>query len=426
MFDYYRKLSVLVRFLLFGLFLSLLVFFELFFSDYFRETSCTAIKFIQSNIGKCFLEVAKIATRLTAEEFCTMCIMLVFNFSTTYKVFILLFTLYLSSLFSCCLKIITFGNFPFLDEPEIIPMIQSASWPDPPETSVRIASFYLVLFKITFDSSRYYYSNFSKLIGMTFIVIMSAIVTFTKIALGANHINQAIFGYLVGLLIYVLVIHVFKLNGEDVKQFSYLLKINVLGVILVVLCLVALQVTAVFVFSDETLFSQRIKDIYAKHNLEICPTSMLNKQLLINITSQLSIIGYMIGIKAHFYLLFKENEENYLNYHFSKVENEDKSMLSEFSEEMRTRWNHSSSFISLIRLIVVLIFSYVLFETPLLVKWCSVPFVVTVVLKQNLSYFFSNLCLGYLYLILFRTFKLTNVSLVNMPIEEVEALSQIF
>ena len=353
-------------------------------------------------------------------------ITIIFNFFTSYDCFILTNILSVDYIITFCLKMIykkaNNGN----DENKIIIFYCGYGWGFPSEECILMVSFYLSLWKIISKLS--INSNPSQktikfLILLSFIILI-IIFSFGILLMGYYYLSHIFFSILTGLIIYLIILESNFINLLNGKEFINFIKDKFIQYI----------IGNLIIFIILSIF-YIIEKLNIKNDKKIC-TTIDNTKIFFKCGKSSYIDGSYsfvilflgnifaaIGVKLDIQLIYNGNESNYHQFNFPQewdeiIDNKSRGSRDSLAESIiitkETLWNKTTLFISLLRLIIVLLFFGL----------CFIPYVLIDLTNSNIfTIYFIKFLLPqiFLYLGIFCYFKpiLKLMKLTNFTLESI-------
>lgn len=167
---------------------------------------------LQKNLSNNILLFFKYLTTFGCEYFIVISLIITFLLFSLIQTFIFFFGLTLCIYIQSFMKIIYGDSRPFLENQELFKGVCDGGFGNP--SGHAIVSFYSYLLLLYYIINHKYF-NEKKIfkIALTLLFwIMLFLVIISRIILGLHSINQIIYGSFLGLLIFIIIIHVFKLD----------------------------------------------------------------------------------------------------------------------------------------------------------------------------------------------------------------------
>lgn len=342
-------------------------------------------------------------------------IFLVYNFANIYKTYVLFMTLLFTAMEISLLKMIITSPRPYMINPKIIPSSCEGGWGNPSGHSLASTAFYLTLWHIIFDCNQLRKNLKAKFTALVFIVLFILTIMFSRVVVGAHSLNQILYGGLLGFGLYFFLFYVLLIDTNDSSQLVKIMEIRNL-IYLGINSLILLFAGLIYYLNTDKanidLYNDKINQI------EICRDISINKRLqnegIVTFAVFLGNIGAFIGLKFEYFFTFGENTKNWKQYNFENEEPKDtESLMSKISISKETQWNHTNAFISIVRLIFILILCGL---TYLPFHWIDMDSNIYIVLifKIIIPINCITFSVFYLYKTILRTFRFVNTSLFNL------------
>ena len=304
-------------------------------------------------------------------------ISVIFNFFTVYDCFILVNILSINYIFSFLFKLIYFKpTYKYFDTYEKAKNIQifycGYGWGCPMEECLTTISFYLSIWKIvTKLSFNFSYKKIvAKFTALFFICLIFFGYNFCNLLMGNYGLSHIIFSAVFGLIVYLIFFesNFFNLfNGEEFMNFikRYKLLYIIINLSIFVIFSIVYMVLRL-TYSDDNKYGlcQTVEDI--GHFKKSGKFSYLDGTFCFNVLllgNVFSMIGIMMDIK----FVYKNNEAAYYQINFPQ-EYEDlntntkkESFNYSINIMKEVEWNNTPVFITLLRLLVVLVFCWTCF-----------------------------------------------------------------
>ena len=339
----------------------------------------------------------------------------VYNFSNIYKSFVLLMVVLNTYLLGGLFKLILAQPRPFFSDKDITNHDFSCNlgFGNPSGHSVSSTGFYLSLWHIIFDSSKLKDKTLIKYVVFTIMIILLIFINFGRFLSGTNSIDQIIFGFFIGLGIYLCIFQVLKVNVNDGIQFFTFMNIrNVIFFTANFLIFLTGLLVYVFVPADTDSQNAWLENVKQNANSK-CYTSVetqnkFQQEAFLMIGTFLSNFGAFLGLKLEYYYNFNANTQNWNQYNFEKVEKLEDSLLSRISNT-ELQWNHTSIAKSIIRLLVILILAGLLL-LPFILISSNNNIILVFLFKYFVPIGLVAFTMFYLFKVIVKKFKLDNSS----------------
>jgi hypothetical protein len=415
---------------LFLIFFFSLIFFnilaEFLYRDVLFEVSLKWIHVIMenSNLKEHIVWIDWICNFLGTYHSYAIMVIFVYNITNIYKTFILICSSLLSYFIGCILKLIYLQPMMFYSEKggspnspqeyHIEPIICYVGWGNPALNSFACTSFYLTLWKIIFQGETLRHKTKTKIFTVITILSLILIINLCKFFGAMNSINQIIYGIIWGIIVYIFLFHVLDINMRNGKDLSKLINFNIYLHILFQALGLGLMILFYFVLQPhENDLDEYRKNIDSTLCVQVPQSLRFNDEALSSGITICCFIFMIFGMKLEYIYVFKNNELNWRQYNFDKEDSEEESLLSRLSINKETQWNHTSFFISFLRLFIVLLFSLIVLLPAYLIRW-DAHVVIVFILKITLPMSLFVFGLFFLFKIMLRKFGLTNDSIFTL------------
>ena len=171
---------------------------------------------------------------------------------------------------------------------------------------------------------------------------------------------------------------------------------------------------------------EKLINIYSNQIKEICPSLPESKKLyndsLLFFVALFANFSAFIALKFEFYISFENNHSNWSQYNFEIDENEKlqiSRLTSNISITKPIQWNHTSICKSLFRLIFTFILVLCNGVFYFIIKWDNPNVYLVIFGKVCLSESFISFGMFFLFKVLFRWLKLSNMTLLFMLRESI-------
>jgi membrane-associated phospholipid phosphatase len=339
---------------------------------------------------------------------------MVYNFANIYKTYVLLTTLFLSTMNISILKMIYMSPRPYWVSEKILPFGCEGGWGNPSGHSMASTAFYLTLWHIVFECSQLRNNKTAKGCSLAFVIFFIMSIMVSRNFVGAHSINQILFGSLIGFGIYFFLFYVLCINVNDSKQFSRLLQFRNL-IYIVINFFIFLFAFLVFYFNKHEEDILKWNTIITTHGCDSVPKNKrLQDEGFLTFAVFLANFGAFMGLKFEYYFTFSENMQNWSQYNFEIDERpDDESLMTKISINKETQWNHTNSLFSCLRFIFILILSGIIMTPFYFINWddnLAIVFIFKSFLPINLATF----SMFYLFKIILKSLRLSNLTLYSM------------
>lgn len=419
-----KKISKIPYFI-FAFYMIVIFIIENFYREYLKEqTENLIISFQKNQNNDAFYATAQVFSELGSVPYAII-VLIFYNWCNIYKTFTLLSSLFLSSLFVGTLKMIYRGARPYFDNPDIYPHDNEAGWGNPSGHSLYAVAFYLTMWKTAFQNSKLNKMFVCKYLALLFLVMLILLIGAARVVLAAHSINQVIFGYQIGFGIFYLLFYVIKIDTTNESQFLFFMNTrnliySFLNVLIIIIGLM------LFYFSvdveKENDYNSIISQQFQKANKTApCEARRLQKDGLLSLAIFFANYSAFLGIKFEMFFVFKGDIHNWKSYNFNiKFQSDDESVLTSLSPINNvTQWNHTSSFYSIFRLIIIIIVVLLINYPFYFISW-NADFYIIIIFK--ILFPIGNTCFVMFFLlkILLKFLRLTNNSLYSRMIDNLD------
>jgi len=322
-------------------------------------------------------------------------------------------SLLLSAMMTSILKMIYMSPRPFWKDQDIIIYGCEGGWGNPSGHSIFSTAFYLTIWHIIFECHELRRKVIFKRISLGVIIFLIFLIMFSRMLVGAHSLNQIFFGFFLGFGIYFFIFYVLCVEVNDSKQFAKLLgfKNLIYGFINFFIFLFAFLL---FFFNHDENYESEFIESILKQCPSIYPSREFQNEGLVTFVIFLSNLGAFMGIKFEYYFTFKENIQNWQQFNFEMDErSDDESLMTKITINKETQWNHTNSFYSLLRIVVILFLSTILMIPYFLIRWDD-NFIIIITLKLYLPFYMITFSIFFLFKIILRSFRMINLTLYSM------------
>ena len=326
-------------------------------------------------------------------------LLLVYNYCNIYKTFILLISLQFPNIISQILNLL------------IIKEIESENEID--DELLFVTGYCLFLWKIIFNSQSNrdkFISNsnsistesehFKSKIILSFIMIIIIIISiYIFNFLLFKSIDRIIFDAIIGLILYISFFHIFGFETNNPRQYQKIIEFKLVHYFLIFIFFnLFFIVFCIRVVNDNEAKLNVIKKIIYKYSV----TSI--------------VIGIILGAKYEYNYYFEKIFNNWAQYNFEydceKSEDEEESLTSSISFNKEIQWNHTSIFLSFLRLLFIFSLTFGCLYSFLFINYNN--FIVELLLKYILPLNIFSLGLFYWYKLILKYLKVTNILLLRL------------
>ena len=403
--------SKILKHKIFLIFLFLLFTIEIFFREFLYSLSPSFIIFIQKNLSFLF-QLGNFFSFFGNEKGQFLILVLSYNFLSTYKTIIIIFTAGLSVLIGGFLKLIYISPRPFMTNINIIIFNCEGGWGNPSIHSILSTCLYLTLYKVIIAQNKNF-SNNEKKNYFCFTLFFIICICLSRLLLGVHSINQVIFGFCLGISIYYILFYIIELNSDDYNQFYYLIiNLNKIVFYSVLIMIIAL-LPYFFIKPDSKNIILWDKIIDMK-----CPGYSNYKKFEYESFACIGLFTYVItsfiGCYIEFYYIFNSNISNWKRYNFNLDNDNEINFLN--NDNKNTLWNSTDIIKSLKRLIFVILFILILLIPYFLIP-LSLSYTFVLIFKMVLPVSFATFFMFCYLKRICAKFDLTNESLFENSID---------
>ena len=389
---------------------------ELFYRDPLSDISIKFQEILQKKLEN-WMELAKIVSFIGGNNITYGCIFLItFNFTNIFKSYLLLMIIFINNLVSSVLELIYIEGRPyFISDNNIKSYGCKSGFGNPSFDSLSSISFFLAFYHLVFDSRSIKYRRILQIIYLFIFIVMYFIIIFSEFIVGANSLNQLIFGGLLGFGIYLIFFWLMELYTNDSKQLLNFIRKGLIHNVLINLSILVLFLY--FYFFKARLSDDKKKEWISRINLKSCENkieniSFENESYLIFALIFANIFAF-IGLNHEFFFTFKSNISNWTKYNFSSEVKEDDSFFSSLDFTKDTQWNHNNIVNSILRMLVITFFSCIILSPFFLISY-SQNFWLVFFLKINLPISVLLYFDFYVLKLILRKLRLVNFSSNNL------------
>lgn len=297
--------------------------------------------------------------------FILICI-LIFNFSTIYKLFIFIENIFISCFIVSLWQIILKDNLVYYNEKVKFPVNPCITFFGTPSVFTTLSTVGIFTLRHLFVLDGFL-NKYKRVYLISFIVCLLYITFAGVINLFSfiNSIDQIIFGVFLGFGIYFFIFYILKIQCQKGRQFLKFIKKNfLLHFIITFFPLVLIALTyIVFHTTEQNLIDLNNKISFCKCN-DLSNTDFYFRESKFSaIFGSFISLNYVIifALKLEYYFVFPRKDNDWMHYNFN---NDIKSILEEsFCSdisigEKETRWNKTTIIFSLVRLLITLMFCF--------------------------------------------------------------------
>lgn len=337
----------------------------------------------QDNKSKVF--ISEFIHLINSNVFYLILCAIFFCFVNIYKVFILSMTVFCTNFISSTLSYIFHSPKPYMVFYKIKPGVIFNEWGSPNAQIMVLVSFSLSLYKVLTENKVMEVKLWAKICLMVILPIYSFIDIFLLFAAGNCTYNQIILSLFMGVIIFIVIFYAFKVNLNNSKQFYDFIKFKIRYYLVINLLLFAFQVLL-----DIFIIDNRDIEFYKKNamiQINDMPSNSfsnsyckyrklfyLNSGNFCNLICFLMNIIAFLAIKLDLHMTYMNNYNSWSQGNFEKPRidtignNLDQSGVAEYNNIEQSQWNHNGVFAGIIRLIVILLITIVIFSLFILIS----------------------------------------------------------
>jgi hypothetical protein len=295
---------------------------------------------------------------------------IIYNFVNTYKIYILINTIFLANLFSSTLCFIFHTPRPYMSYFSIKPVIMFNEWGSPNTQIVTLIAFLLVFYKVIMKTKRIERSLVAKIILFLIIIIIIISDFYLFLASGNMSYNQLIFSICIGVFTYLFIFLILNVDITKPIQLYNFSNFNYQYYLFINFILIAFQfILNIFIISDndQYYYSKNIDEQQGR----LSYSKFLNdyfdyrKNFYLNRGNFCNVICFSMNIVAFFSLkleihyTFGGDYEAWSAYNFESKGQE--AIIGgegdEYSIHGGTQWNHNGVVKGIVRIFVLIILS---------------------------------------------------------------------
>lgn len=377
--------------------------------------------FVKTVDGKIFF--SEFIHFLNTNNYYLLACAIAYNFVNLYKVYVLANTVFLANFISSTLCFILHYPRPYMEYFSIKPVIMFNEWGTPNTQIIVLIAFYLSLFEVVIRNKKMEHNLLGKIIIIVVLALFILFDIFLLIASGNVGYNQLIISIFIGLITYQIIFYIFNVEVNNAKQFYNFLKFENKYYIFINIILLLFQfILYIFVIDkyDEMYYTYNINEqqhrlFYSKflsEHFNYRTINYLNKGIFSNVICFAMNIVAFLGVKLELYTTYKNNYSIWSSTNFEKPRTEQIAEVvnqEDFIIKESTQWNHTRNLQTIIRLILVIIFSLS----------CLIPSIIIYSIIEGNSdirgyvfivfipLFLTTFGIFYLFKVIFKCFKLT-------------------
>ena len=328
-------------------------------------------------------------------------LLLVYNYSNVYKTFILLISLQFPMIIAQILNLLTVNNIK--KEKDVNDeLLYCMGYP---------LFLWNLVFNSDYNSERIYNSisnrsvdkeqkgNNNKSIIYLILVIIFILLEYILNYLLFNDVDKIIFDAIIGLVSYLTLFYLFKLETNSPRQFKKIIEFKLVHYFLIFLFFNLFFI----IFCIQIINNNEDKiDIIKKYIFRYSLTSI--------------VVGTILGAKYEYNYYFEKKLNIWAQYNFEtdyeiSDEEEEESLNSIISSSNKKQWNNTSFLLSLIRLIFILGITFICFYSFIFLNFDY--FILDLFLKYILPVNLFSIGLFYWYKLILKYLKVTNIFLLT-------------
>ena len=328
-------------------------------------------------------------------------LLLVYNYSNVYKTFILLISLQFPMIIAQILNLLTVNNIK--KEKDVNDeLLYCMGYP---------LFLWNLVFNSDYNSERIYNSisnrsvdkeqkgNNNKSIIYLILVIIFILLEYILNYLLFNDVDKIIFDAIIGLVSYLTLFYLFKLETNSPRQFKKIIEFKLVHYFLIFLFFNLFFI----IFCIQTINNNEDKiDIIKKYIFRYSLTSI--------------VVGTILGAKYEYNYYFEKKLNIWAQYNFEtdyeiSDEEEEESLNSIISSSNKKQWNNTSFSLSLIRLIFILGITFICFYSFIFLNFDY--FILDLFLKYILPVNLFSIGLFYWYKLILKYLKVTNIFILT-------------
>ena len=325
-------------------------------------------KFVKDVDGKILF--SEIMHYFNTNTFFIMLCAIIYNFANVYKVFILTNCIFIANFISSTLCFIFHSPRPYYTYFSIKPVIMFNEWGSPNTQTVVLIAFALTFYEIILKNKKLGNSKAGKIIVLVIIALIVLFDIFLLFASGNISYNQIIFSVCIGIVTYQIIFLLFKADVNNSKQLFNFLKFKAKYYIFINVILLSFQyILHAFVIDklDEDYFTENIDEqqgrlFYSKFlndNFNYRRHFYLNKGNFCNVICFGMNLVAFLTLKLELFWTYKGDYEAWSSCNFERPPEGNQLLdisADDFFIRDATQWNHTGTFKTTIRLIVIIIF----------------------------------------------------------------------
>ena len=307
---------------------------------------------------------------LNSNIFYFILVAIISNFVNSYKSTILIYSLFLANFISAALCFIYHAPRPFMSYYSIKPAIIYNDWGSPDIRIVTLISFYLTFYEVIIRNKIMNKKIAGKIIIFFVLFLIMFLDVFFIFSAGDLGYNQIIFSICTGLVTYMIIFFIFRVDVNKSKQFYDFLKFDILYYLFINLILIAFQfILFLFIVEkwDKDYFKKNIDQQQERVFYPKFFTDFFNfrKHFYLDKGNFNNVICFLMNIVCFLCLkleLYCDFQGDYNQWSLSNFEHPKRSNIlleyqdEEFVEEENSQWNHTSAIKTVFRVILTIIF----------------------------------------------------------------------
>ena len=302
---------------------------------------------------------------------------ILYNFVNIYKVFILSMTVFSANYISSTLSYIFQSPKPYMAFYKIKSVVIFNEWGSPNNQIVVLVSFSLSLYKVLIFNKYMDKKLWAKIVIIILLIVYCFLDIFLLYASGNCTFNHIFISLFMGLVIFIVIFYIFKVDLNKPKQLYDFIKFNILYYLVINAILFVFPILLIIFMKNEG-----DQDYYrnnGKEQVDRMPSNDFTKKycgyrnkFYLNYGSFCNVICFLMNIiaflsvKADFHFMYQDNYNNWNEGNFEKpkieiVNMDQSSQTDEYSHIEESQWNHLGACINIIRFIILVVIIFVVF-----------------------------------------------------------------
>jgi len=244
------------------------------------------------------------------------------------------------------------------------------SYGNPSANFLRSMAFYLSLWNIFIQSKSLRDKYLIKGFSLFIVIFINIIIFLSDIAIGAQSLNQELFGGLIGLGVYLTLFWVMEIYTNDPKTMLSIINMKIFNYLMINFAFSLITLSSVY-FNEQIYNEQRNTwiDIIKNKCGYVYENVLFENEDYLLLATVFSNIFAFIGLKHEFVFTFRSSVNNWTKYNFSLEVKEVDSLFSSMDFTKDTQWNHNTLLISFLRLLVICLISCGLMSPYFLISY---------------------------------------------------------